>query len=64
MSETMIFQEAQEFAASAQVPLLRWLVPRQRRCTEAMVTVNATLDQLINKCKQLVRTRALSAPPC
>lgn len=38
------------------VPLLRWLVPRQRRCTEAMVTVNATLDQLIDKCKQLVET--------
>ena len=37
-----------------QVPLLRWAVPRQRRCTEAMQIVNTTLDQLISKCKRLV----------
>lgn len=45
----------------AQVPLLRWLVPRQRRCTEAMQIVNTTLDQLISKCKQLVRLTAFFA---
>lgn len=38
------------------VPLLRSVVPRQKRCTEAMAIVNTTLDQLINKCKQLVET--------
>lgn len=36
------------------VPLLRWAVPRQRRCTAALATVNSTLDSLISKCKQLV----------
>lgn len=44
----------QAHLATSQVPLLRWLVPRQRRCTEAMQVVNATLDQLISKCKTLV----------
>jgi beta-ring hydroxylase len=46
-------------APTAQVPLLRWLVPRQRRCTEAMQIVNTTLDQLISKCKRLVRSTRL-----
>ena len=48
------------------LPLLRALVPRQRRCTEAMITVNATLDQLINKCKRLVQGTAAARrlPSC
>ena len=37
------------------VPLLRWLVPRQRRCTAALAVVNQALDALISKCKRLVR---------
>lgn len=36
------------------IPLLRWLVPRQRRCQEALVIINSTLDSLIAKSKQLV----------
>ena len=36
------------------VPLLRAIVPRQRRCTEALKVVNATLDGLIQRCKDLV----------
>ena len=42
------------------VPLLRWLVPRQRRCLVALQVVNQTLNTLISKCKRLVRapTRA------
>ena len=35
-------------------PPLRWIVPRQRACTDALVIVNDTLDELILKCKQLV----------
>lgn len=46
-----------------QVPLLRWLVPRQRRCTQAMQIVNTTLDQLISKCKRLVSRLALQSNP-
>ena len=36
------------------VPLLRAIVPRQRRCTEALKIINATLDGLIQRCKDLV----------
>lgn len=36
------------------VPLLRWIVPRQRRCMEALQVINVTLDELIAKCKALV----------
>jgi hypothetical protein len=35
------------------------LVPRQRRCREALATVNATLDGLIAKCKALVDEEGL-----
>ena len=31
------------------VPLLRAIVPRQRRCTEALKVINSTLDGLIAK---------------
>ena len=37
------------------IPLLRWLVPRQRRCLVALQVVNQTLNTLISKCKRLVR---------
>ena len=43
------------------VPLLRWLVPRQRRCTAALVIVNQALDALISKCKRLVRVWCTSS---
>ena len=36
------------------IPLLRAIVPRQRRCTEALKIINATLDGLIQRCKDLV----------
>ena len=36
------------------LPPLRWLVPRQRACTDAMAIINATLDGLVDKCKALV----------
>ena len=36
------------------IPLLRAIVPRQRRCTAALKIVNATLDGLIQRCKDLV----------
>ena len=36
------------------VPLLRAIVPRQRRCTAALKIVNVTLDGLIQRCKDLV----------
>ncbi|KAK9820832.1 hypothetical protein WJX81_000578 [Elliptochloris bilobata] len=36
------------------VPLLRWLVPRQRRCSAALGVVNQTLNTLISECKRLV----------
>lgn len=36
------------------IPLFRAIVPRQRRCTEALKIVNATLDTLIQRCKDLV----------
>ncbi|CAL8463765.1 g3299 [Coccomyxa elongata] len=35
------------------LPLMRWLVPRQRRCQEALVVINSTLDSLIAKSKRL-----------
>lgn len=40
-----------------QVPLMRWLVPRQRRCDEALLVINSTLDSLIAKSKRLVRAQ-------
>jgi beta-ring hydroxylase len=36
------------------VPPLRWLVPRQRKCQEALTVVNDTLDELISRCKKIV----------
>ena len=39
------------------IPLLvlfSQIVPRQRRCVEALQVVNDTLDDLIAKCKKLV----------
>ncbi|KAL3130704.1 hypothetical protein ABBQ38_000053 [Trebouxia sp. C0009 RCD-2024] len=36
------------------IPLLRAIAPRQRRCTAALRIVNATLDGLIQRCKDLV----------
>ncbi|GIL65093.1 hypothetical protein Vafri_18867 [Volvox africanus] len=36
------------------IPGVNVLVPRQRRCQEALKIVNTTLDGLIYKCKQLV----------
>ena len=36
------------------MPLLRAIVPRQRRCTEALQIINSTLDGLIQRCKDLV----------
>lgn len=49
-----------EYRSTAFVPYwklapLRWLVPRQRACGEALVVINATLDGLIEKCQKLVR---------
>jgi beta-ring hydroxylase len=35
-------------------PPLRYLVPRQRQCTEALAVINSSLDELIAKCKKLV----------
>ena len=48
-----------EYRSTAFVPYwklapLRWLVPRQRACGEALVVINATLDGLIEKCQKLV----------
>ena len=43
------------------IPLLRWLVPRQRRCLVALQVVNQTLNTLISKCKRLVRAPHPSA---
>lgn len=43
-----------------QLPLMRWLVPRQRRCQEALAQINSTLDALIAKSKRLVH---LHLPP-
>ena len=34
---------------------LRWLVPRQRRNADALGVISDTLDELIAKCKKLVR---------
>lgn len=34
--------------------LLRWLVPRQRRCQDALRLINTTLDSLIAESKRLV----------
>lgn len=45
---------AQHFVPYWNVPLLRAIVPRQRRCTEALKIINATLDGLIQRCKDLV----------
>ena len=36
------------------IPGAKRLVPRQRRCEEALKVVNTTLDGLIAKCKKLV----------
>jgi beta-ring hydroxylase len=36
------------------VPPLRWLVPRQKACQEALVVVNDTLNMLIARTKKLV----------
>jgi beta-ring hydroxylase len=33
---------------------LRWLVPRQRKCTAALAIINATLDGLVDRCKAMV----------
>ena len=46
------------------VPLLRWLVPRQRRCQEALRLINATLDSLIAESKRLVTSCLLLRSPC
>lgn len=35
-------------------PPAKYLVPRQRKCTEALEVINETLDELIAKCKALV----------
>eukprot|EP00879_Flechtneria_rotunda_P004614 GHRR01004870.1.p1 GENE.GHRR01004870.1~~GHRR01004870.1.p1 ORF type:complete len:511 (+),score=151.20 GHRR01004870.1:254-1786(+) len=35
-------------------PPARWLVPRQRRCQEALKIINECLDGLVAKCRQLV----------
>ena len=35
-------------------PLLRLIVPRQRRCQAALATINRTLDSLIAKSKRVV----------
>jgi hypothetical protein len=55
-----------EYRSTAPIPYwnfapLRYLVPRQRRCTEALAVINSTLDELIAKCKALVRGRLLLA---
>lgn len=44
------------------VPFLAAVVPRQQRCSEALLVVNATLDGLIDRCKKLVRRPAPSHP--
>lgn len=36
------------------VPPLRWLVPRQKACQEALVVVNDTLNMLIERTKKIV----------
>ncbi|EIE27810.1 cytochrome P450 [Coccomyxa subellipsoidea C-169] len=36
-----------------QLPLMMWLVPRQRQCVEALRIINTTLDSLIAKSKRL-----------
>ena len=36
------------------LPLLRAVVPRQRRCQAALQTINRTLDSLITKSKRVV----------
>lgn len=48
-----------EYRSTAPIPYwnfppLRWLVPRQRRCQDALKVINETLDGLIAKCKALV----------
>ena len=48
-----------EYRSTAFIPywniaVLRAIVPRQRRCTEALKIINATLDGLIQRCKDLV----------
>ncbi len=53
-----VLREA-EFRSTYPLPywnlaLLRWLVPRQRRCQEALTIINGTLDSLIAKSKRLV----------
>ncbi len=48
------------------VPLFRLIVPRQRRCQEALKTINRTLDSLIAKSKRVVRNpiRLLNRMQC
>ena len=48
-----------EYRSTAFIPYwnlapLRWLVPRQRKCTAALAVINATLDGLIDRCKAMV----------
>lgn len=55
-----VLREA-EYRSTAFVPYwnvapLRWIVPRQRACGDALKVINATLDGLIAKCQQLVDT--------
>lgn len=40
------------------LPLATAVVPRQRRCREAMATINSSLDGLIAKCQRLVGSPA------
>ena len=42
------------------LPLAKVVIPRQRRCQEAMGIINSTLDGLVAKCQQLVRVRLSS----
>lgn len=36
------------------IPFIKWLVPRQRQCAEALEIISNTLDELIAKCRRLV----------
>ena len=44
------------------VPLFRLIVPRQRRCQEALRTINRTLDSLIAKSKRVVSAAPFCRP--
>eukprot|EP00877_Chromochloris_zofingiensis_P008598 jgi/Chrzof1/3992/Cz13g16110.t1_CYP97A1[v5.2] len=53
-----VLREA-EYRSTALIPYwnfppAKYLVPRQRKCTEALEVINETLDELIAKCKALV----------